>query len=376
MLKSSSLVLFLYTFLISIFSIRNQNTNRLKVLNDKPFPIYLSSSKNATHYFIITTEESLCIEIKTGNIKRISPKKDSYFSYKSYCLYFTDLSNNDYIYCDHSSGYFRINCYMAKFVSSSIRFYFESVPSIIGSMKDINDVILYGYRTNIIYFLFINNKISPYKTASLKTLTSCKILKNYVKYLCTCNSENDKIILYIISYYTQINLFIDKHNDSISELVGYIDSYLYDTLNLTTKILCAKNKDNTEVNCWICKISLIDNSNELYKISEISFNTYKYYENICCLDVINSIYLFCCGGINLLTCFQMDQDFNFINKDELNINGNISYVSIINEENILNIIFMSQNQNNYRSYMYDFSSFSFISEILSTSVSVIVLRFE
>ena len=218
----------LYTFLISIFSLKNQNANKLKVLNDKPFPIYLSSSKNATHYFIITTEESLCIEIKTGNIKRISPKKDSYFSYKSYCLYFTDLSNIDYIYCDHSSGYFRINCYIAKFVSSSIRFYFESVPSIIGSMKDINDVILYGYRTNIIYFLFINNKISPYKTASLKTLTSCKILKNYVKYLCTCNSENDKIILYIISYYTQVNLFIDKHNDSISELVGYIDSYLYD----------------------------------------------------------------------------------------------------------------------------------------------------
>lgn len=56
MLKSSSLVLFLYISLISIFFIKNQNANKLKVLNDKPFPIYLSSSKNATHYFIITTE--------------------------------------------------------------------------------------------------------------------------------------------------------------------------------------------------------------------------------------------------------------------------------------------------------------------------------
>ena len=81
----------------------------------------------------------------------------------------------------------------------------------------------------------------------------------------------------------------------------------------------------------------------------------------------------------------MDQDFNFINKDELNINGNISYISIINEENILNIIFMSQNQNNYRSYIYDFSNFSFISEsiipddtptILSYTLSYITNSFE
>ena len=58
----------------------------------------------------------------------------------------------------------------------------------------------------------------------------------------------------------------------------------------------------------------------------------------------------------------MEQNFTMISKDELNINGNISYISIINKENILNIIFMSENQNNYRAYMYDISNFSFISE--------------
>ena len=363
MFKSSSLALYLYITLISIFFTRNQNTNKLIVLNDKPFPVFLSHYKNETHYFIITSGEYLCIEIKTGNIERISAESDTY---KYYCVFFTDPSNNNYMYCEYYPGILQIIGIIPKFVRPNYQFSFASPPSIIGSMEDINDAILYGYRPNMIYFLYIINRISANIIASLKKLTSCKILKNYQKYLCACNSNYDKIDLYVISYYSH-SLHSDKYYSSIPELNGYIDGYLYDTLNLTNKILCAKQKDNIEVNCWLYNISLTDFSYELNKLSEISFETYNYRENDCYLDNINSTYLFCCGRINGLTCFQMDLNFNMIKKDELNINGNISYVSIINEENILNIIFMNtiiinENKNNYISYMYDFSNFSFISE--------------
>ena len=366
MVKSSSLVLYIYITLITISFINNQNTNKLILLNDKPFPVFLSHYKNETHYFIITSGEYLCIEIKTGNIERISAESDTY---KYYCVFFTDPSNNNYMYYDYYPGYLQIIGIIPTFVRPNYQFSFTSPPSIIGSMKDINDAILYGYRPNMIYFLYINNKISANIHTSLKKLTSCKILKNYQKYLCACNSNYDKIDLYIILYSGQ-RLYSDKYYNSIPELNGYIDGYLYDTLNLTNKILCAKQKDNIEVNCWLCNISLTDFSYELNKLSQISFETYNYRENDCYLDNINSIYLFCCGRINGLTCFQMDLNFNMITYDELNINGNISYISIINEVNILNIIFMNtiiinENKNNYISYMYDFSNFSFISENIS-----------
>ena len=358
MVKSSSLVLYLYITLITISFINNQNTNKLILLNDKPFPAFLSHYKNETHYYIITSGEYLCIEIKTGNIKRISAESDTY---KYYCVFFTDPSNNNYMYYDYYPGYLQITGIIPTFVRPNYQFSFTSPPSIIGSMKDINDAILYGYRSNMIYFLYIINRISAYIIASLKKLTSCKILKNYQKYLCACNSNYDKIDLYILSYYSH-SLHSDKYYNSIPELNGYIDGYLYDTLNLTNKILCAKQKDNIEVNCWLYNISLTDFSYELNKLFNISFETYNYRENDCYLDNINSTYLFCCGRINGLTCFQMDLNFNMIKKDELNINGNISYVSIINEENILNIIFMNtiiinETNNNYTSYMYDLSNF-------------------
>ena len=63
----------------------------------------------------------------------------------------------------------------------------------------------------------------------------------------------------------------------------------------------------------------------------------------------------------------MDSNFNFIGKNELNIYGNASYVTIINLENIPNILFMNtiiinENKNNYTSYLYKLNNFSFTKE--------------
>ena len=241
MLKSLSLSLYLYITLLSIVFIRNQNTNKLIVLNDKQFPVFLSAYKNETHYFIITSGEYLIIDIKTGNIERISAERNTY---TKYCVFFTDPSNINYMFYDYINGYFLITGITPKFISSDYKFSFSDVTSIIGSMKDINDVIIYGYRTNIILFLYITRKISTYAFTSLKKLTSCKILQNYQKYLCTCNNENDKINFYILLS-SGPRLSVDNiYQNPISELNGYIDGYLYDTLNLNNKILCSKKKNN------------------------------------------------------------------------------------------------------------------------------------
>ena len=127
-------------------------------------------------------------------------------------------------------------------------------------MKDTSYVIIYVYYSNRISFLYINyndnNRVIRSVVASpdFSKLTSCKILHNTWKYLCTCNRNGDDIILYIIHSSTG-DLSVRNYKYSISELNGYIDAYLYDTLILTTKLLCAKKINYLVVNCWLCKIS-------------------------------------------------------------------------------------------------------------------------
>ncbi len=81
------------------------------------------------------------------------------------------------------------------------------------------------------------------------------------------------MFFYILSYLSAIQLRVNDFNSSLFD--GYIDGYLYDTLNLSNKILCSKKANSLEVNCWLCKISLTDLSFEFTELSEIYFETYK-----------------------------------------------------------------------------------------------------
>ena len=353
-----------------IFIIKAQVSNQLIELNNKPFPVFLFSTKNETHYYILTSGESVSIEIQTGNIERI-PKESS--TYHRYCIFFTDSSNDDYMYYDYTRGFLKIDCcpptitYTGKKISISTSF----VPTTVGSMTISNNVIIYAYTTNYIYFFYMTGSINPSVNYSIKRLISCKILKYNSRFICIGNIElKDNIALYIISYTSR--LYVENYNTTLFN--GYYDGYLYDTSDLNNKILCAQLKDKIKVNCWLCNISSTSSTYEITELSEVFFETYKYYEEDCYLDLINSIYLFCCGRINGLTCFAMDSNFNFIGKNELNIYGNSSYVTIINLENIPNILFMNtiiinENKNNYTSYLYKLINFSFTKEDITDITS-------
>ena len=163
------------------------------------------------------------------------------------------------------------------------------------------------------------------------------IIQYKTKYAKLKNCLTDDKTVFIISYTSR--LYVENYNTTLFN--GYYDGYLYDTSDLNNKILCAQLKDKIKVNCWLCNISSTSSTYEITELSEIFFETYIYYEEDCYLDLINSIYLFFCRRINGLTCFTMDSNFNFIGKNELNIYGNASYVTIINLENIPNILFMN-----------------------------------
>ena len=233
-----------------------------------------------------------------------------------------------------------------------------------GNIKANSDVIFFGYRTNYIHFIFITNSLSSdtyHVSCQLKRLISCKTIDS-AKYFCIGNIDGkDNLVLYFIFHATQ--LYINTFNSSLFN--GYKDGYLYDTLNLTNKILCGKKANNIEVNCWLFNISSEDYSFKYTELPEISFETYIYYQEDCDLKILNSLYLFCCGGLNALNCFELDSDFNLINKNKLNFNGNISYVSIINIEDSLIILFTKTvitYKTNYTSYLYKYANLSLSEE--------------
>ena len=196
----------LYFMLTLIFFIKAQDSNQLIELNNKPFPVFLSSTKNETHYYILTSGESVSIEIQTGNIERISTESSTY--YRS-CIFFTDSSNVDYMYYDYNRGFLKIGGSPPQITSTgkSIRISTSFVPTTVGSMTISNNVIIYAYMTNNIYYFYMQGTTNPSVNYSIKRLTSCKILKYDSRFICTGNLDNkDNVILYIIGYTSRFHV--------------------------------------------------------------------------------------------------------------------------------------------------------------------------
>ena len=163
-----------YFMLTLIFFIKTQVSNQLIELNDKPFPVFLSSTKNETHYYIFTSGESVSIEIQTGNIARISTESSTY------------NSNVDYMYYNYQRGFLKIDCCPPKIISTgkTISISTGFVPTTVGSMTISSNVIIYAYTTNYIYFFYMQGTTNPSVNYSIKRLTSCKILKYNSRFIC------------------------------------------------------------------------------------------------------------------------------------------------------------------------------------------------
>jgi hypothetical protein len=229
----------LYFMLILIFFIKAQVSNQLIELNNKQFPVFLPSTKNETHYYILTSGESISIEIQTGNIERIPIESSTY--YRS-CIFFTDSSNVDYMYYDYYRGFLKIDCCPPKLTSTGKKISISTafVLTTIGSMTISNNVILYACTTNNIYFFYMKGTTNPSVNFSIKRLISCKILKYDSRFICTGNIElKDNIVLYILGYTSRF--YVENYNTTLFN--GYYDGYLYDTSDLNNKILCAQLKE-------------------------------------------------------------------------------------------------------------------------------------
>ena len=141
----------------------------------------------------------------------------------------------------------------------------------------------------------------------------------------------------------------------------YIDVLLYDTLEPNLKIFCSKSEGSN--NILLQKLIIERNANNGYTFSnnKLTLST-QYDSNSCDIKYCKFIeflteYLFCCSCTDYIKCTRFTLDFIEVNHFILNIEGENSFLSIINNVNYFSILFLNGNslykKNIYQTYCGD-----------------------
>ena len=141
----------------------------------------------------------------------------------------------------------------------------------------------------------------------------------------------------------------------------YIDVLLYDTLEPNLKIFCSKSEGSNYI--LLQKLIIESNANDEYTISpkDLTLST-QYDSNSCDIKYCKFIeflteYLFCCSCTDYIKCTRFTLDFIEVNHFILNIEGENSFLSIINNVNYFSILFLNGNslykKNIYQTYCGD-----------------------
>ena len=163
------------TFFIRIYS--NIKHNPLFLVEGK-YPIVLSTT-NDDYYYVITDKTSLKIEKRSG---KISNETKEVIHTSSDSLFITDNLKNNYLVNDANKCFYII---YDPFISSEV----SSFPSInfnnieegkkIGSIVQNNDIIIYGYYANNLFFSSKSQQLycSIKATSNITDKLACKFIE-------------------------------------------------------------------------------------------------------------------------------------------------------------------------------------------------------
>ena len=208
-----------------------------------------------------------------------------------------------------------------------------------------NEIILYGISKDVLYFYYVSEK-QYYNVSITKNndgQISCKlIVENY--YICAY-LHIDHAHLLILSdvdkkLYGKLEIV-----DDIIEIDFFDNLILYDTSVFNYKILCSSSKMNDksdEIECEVIYIREI-NTNlkydlDIYKIKD-NQAIFSYESKNCNFTKINSEYLFCCGGEDIIYCDRRDENLNLINNFTINNPGRIRNLTLEFDEGNIKLLF-------------------------------------
>ena len=242
-----------------------------------------------------------------------------------------------------------------------------------------NEIILYGKIENKdnIAFSFIEKnytEITSISCGGVEDYMSCKKIENSL-YICAFSCDNG-IKIYVYAFKTKIhNSFDDCEFKSIASydiniMASHTEVRMFDTSDEDIKFLCAKNKDNKNIECIKIKFeyneyeviieepietdgSGITNKTNNYNFTlnyenEISFTfqlTDDNNEHCIFKESIENEYLFCCGGNNKISCIRIDNKLNYINSFNLNIPGENTYLDFVASSTFVILFYNNYNEN-------------------------------
>ena len=216
---------------------------------------------------------------------------------------------------------------------------------------EVPDFILYGKECTNLCFCNINidsNQTQYIPLGNFDENISCKLLENKV-YICVYFISNNLYLKsFFLNYGKQNNSYKEIYFRELSDFLNHDNPVLYDTSNSNYKILCARNKENSEIICsklYIAYSMDEDKSLTIQPASEFiirndilnksEYNaTFSYDEDNCNYTKFNnSEYLICCGKTDIIICERRDMELQLIDLFNITGNGKITNLTINNTNN-------------------------------------------
>ena len=330
-------------------------------------PVKISDYSNpaiyqtTTNYYLITSGEKIILNNETC-MKELNTTFAIYSSPYALC---SDESNNYYIFSRNGEDR---KCYLinsnGEILTSYESYYFPNSNTFIGYLKESkyvpssltigkrceipeNEIIIYGKnQTNILLFTYLE-KSKMYSILLDSSFEDKIICKTYTsaEYICAL-SKNDQIsiVALVLKVKTQLNLLNNECNFEGTEIIitsmdCHTEVQLYDLPEISDKILCAKNKNNLNIECIIIHIYILERqlltiiSHSIdYDIGSdiiLSVPTDSDNNGDCALSNFDLEYLFCCGGNDLIKCARLNNNYTLTDEFTLNIPGENAYLNII-----------------------------------------------
>ena len=342
-------IILLYSiFGLSLFAFNEQIINN---------PFYSFNESNIVNYTIIL--ESNGVKKEVDNIDISIDKNLEKFFYDSY-IYI----KNFFICIEQSNKkyfLFRNNYYSIIEKDDKYLFIFDKIISTnniyinyirgkntksTGKGKNENgvtmqfDILLYGKKDEELCFNIISLKFTDCITlGNFDEHISCKLLKT-ILYICAY-SDDGKIKLTLFSLLYNQEKIKNIYTNENSSFLNHDHATLYDTSDSDYKILCARKKDTSVIECSELSISYPFPGNEIkefeikyYYTNKDKYNAiFSYIDNNCNISEFKSEFLICCGNINIIKCERRNMDFQFINFFKIEFPGKITNLTIENSNN-------------------------------------------
>ena len=366
---------FRFIFLLLLFHLFKEEAiiNNPIIISDHPNPIILYSS---TNYIILTSGQVVYVNKETGIIDSSynfceysfpyvlgSTESGKRFIYSSqnFCEFtlpntFRNYTDNSLIYSDNSNyiGYIQENEYMGNaYQYRYCRCAMSKDEIIIYGKKESGKIIL--TYVNQLRKSFIIDTQCPY----LEDKMICKkLLNSYYSCASICQGE---ILLYLFTYLTKTTATTTNCEMSYKSSLGFPDFKshtnieVYGTSDNTIDLICAKNINSLEIECFLFKYIFSESISSyqcIYTVQGAYKGLFSFTSSEeanghnCDITSLDSENLFCCGGINFIKCQRLNSLWETINTFNLNLQGKNNNIYILTtSSSFVSIFYVNEDSN-------------------------------